>query len=327
MKFYSPLLLLLYASLLCFTTAYNHGYPLSLIRKTDSRGVEHPNDKATAVSVQDKICSAALITEQCVSGFLKANARVAAKFNSTSGIRYYQDTCSSNAVGRFCGVFGFETAAFENITKVCGRSPTCCTPECRDTIITARATLGCCVSILNDTSSPSPFFYSLWSLCGVEPVTEQCKKPSFGFPMEAPKRTPYAFNQQNQQLHSRVWCRTEFLESQLQALRDTEGCEEYKVQYYSAHIETCAANKNGLYCSAAANLYKQKDRAAANCPDTGVCNPLCSKTLNRIMDTSGCCFIVHFNRTFQWDWLSHKFWQQCGLSSPGRCEPRFHNIS
>ena len=133
------------------------------------------------------------------------------------------------------------TTTIQNIPRVCGYDPTHCTQECKDTITAAHTALGCCVSVRNDTSYP--YYYSLWLLCGVETVTERCKEPQFNPPPPAPPtHPPNAFNQQ---WKSQVLCRMKYIQSQLQVLRATEGCEEYKAQVYSAMVERCAANKNG----------------------------------------------------------------------------------
>ena len=92
-----------------------------------------------------------------------------------------RESCRRNSIGKFCNPANEQLNGFsDNITEVCGSSSvTTCSSECRDQIMLARNTLGCCVNVgHNDSSSPlynpEPFTYALWSSCNVEPVTEEC---------------------------------------------------------------------------------------------------------------------------------------------------------
>ena len=91
-------------------------------------------------------------------------------------------------MGHICGdFFDVDVAGLIEFDNACGSSNTSCTPECKDFLTATRVQLGCCVSVLNDSkrsdSDRQPYRYSLWSLCGVEPVTEQCAT-SFDLPTE-----------------------------------------------------------------------------------------------------------------------------------------------
>jgi hypothetical protein len=152
----------------------------------------------------------------------------------------------------------------------------------------------------------------------VEPITEQCT-PSFPLPDFMPGVCSTNFQEQ---LYSRVLCRTEFLEATNDALRQTPGCNPV---FNTQDLSLCAVDEQGRYCDIQAN--NLDGRASTACPNTNTCDSNCINTLNEIVSTAGCCLISRFNntQTGERDWLSYDFWQRCGLTSPGFCEQEFDN--
>lgn len=86
------------------------------------------------------------------------------------------------------------------------------------------------MNVLNDSTGAllevdrAAFSFSLWSLCGVEPVSEQCA-PSFDLPTQTdPTCNPSSvFGEQT--LYSRVLCRAEFIDSIDNELSATDSCQ------------------------------------------------------------------------------------------------------
>jgi hypothetical protein len=109
------------------------------------------------------------------------------------------------------------------------------------------------------------------------------------------------------------FCRRQYIESAREAVLDV--CRDW--------ISTtgCIATEDGRYCQSIPS-YSFRRLAAAACANTSECDPLCLQTLNNATNVMGCCFISRFNDTTepQRDWMTYKFWQQCGLTSPGFCE-------
>jgi hypothetical protein len=204
------------------------------------------------------------------------------------------------------------------IQSACDSSTTC-SNQCRDLLNDVRNRLGCCVSAYNSTDPQSIYRYSLWSLCSVEPITEQCT-PSFPLPDVSPGVCSTNFQEQ---LYSRVLCRRELLEATNDALQQTPGCNPV---FTFQESSLCAVDEQGRYCELRDNLYDQLNRVSTACrTTTSTCDPTCVEILNNTISTAGCCFISTHNNTEpeDGDWLSYNFWQRCGLTSPGFCEQRF----
>lgn len=175
---------------------------------------------------QDDICNAVVTREICTNGYYEDYAYVITRCGQYSTARSIQNACRSNSVGTFCGSIDFDSEMFD---AVCGGSTTTCSTECMDLLNTTRTEAGCCVKVLNDTSFQPVLSYSLWSLCGVEPVTEDCGPSPFDLPSERdPTCTLSNFLTP---LYSRVLCRAEFLVSIRNALLATPGCESAADQY------------------------------------------------------------------------------------------------
>ena len=311
-------LLLLCVSVICTTSAagsYNYGHPLLMNAKTAAKGLPQPhNIHKRQADIEQDICYAKQVEDICTSGYYEDYAYVVAQCNRTGLAIEIQDSCRSNSKGDICGIFGIDSQRFES---ECGSPPTTCSSECRELLTTTRAEWGCCMNIFNSSNSDFSsdwFRYSLWSLCGVEPVTEQCAPSSFNLPKAVdPTCTE---RELDERLHSHVLCRREYIESQ----GALDSCSE------EIDLErTCSVNRQGVYCNALPSFNFLQTIAYTICRDTSTCDPLCIATLNNITDTIGCCFITEFNSTMdttRLEYLSYEFWQRCGLTSPGFCAVR-----
>lgn len=311
-----PFELLLCAGVFCITSTAgspNQEHPLPK-RQTDSGGR----------------CSQVAMREGCTGGVFEEYASLLLQCNSRSGAAAIHESCISNSMGFFCGSQSDDLFIDTNNACGAGALPGTCTPECRDFLIATRARLGCCVSLFNDSSStlyePEPFRYSLWSLCGVETVTEQCAPSPFALPQAQvdPTCNQTVFQER---LIADIFCRRDFIE----ALRDelsSEDCEDSMI--IEGATQQCVVNEAGQFCSSQPGTSSLIQAAFDNCEGTtSECDPSCTAALTNAVNTAGCCFISEYNTTSAnpRDWLSFEYWQRCDLTSPGFCEIRFSNAA
>ena len=160
-----------------------------------------------------------------------------------------------NSAGDFCGKYNIDDIGF-----TCTSSTTC-SPRCRDLLTTTRDQLGCCVNALNRSRAirnsdlnygynpfyyPSfgdPFRYSLWSICGVETVTEKCAAT---FDLSNIDIDPECTNNDlDNRVNFRVFCKSQFRESTINALR-AAGCPDEFSDDDSPN--RCLAREDGQYC-------------------------------------------------------------------------------
>ena len=301
--------LLLCASVLCITNtagSYSYGHrPLASAKA----GRPHLHDTHRRQITDPEVCYDIVARSECTSGYAEDYAYLSFRCSYVIGARHLWKTCQSNSMGNFCVSL---EPNFHEFIAACGWYPTNCTRECRDFLNATRTRLGCCVNVLLETVidyKPQPFDYSLWSLCGLELVTEQCEPPTFDLPTEIDPTCKFFSASTQQLLHSGVLCRAEFIEPLQNTLAATPGCEGFSdegIRY------TCTVNEQGQYCNHLDYLIQsQRDLAIANCD---ACDSSCITTLNDIASTTGCCFTEQHGSDF---------WQQCGLTPPGVCEVMF----
>jgi hypothetical protein len=307
---------------LCITIAaasYSHGHLHHV--SVSSKALSQPH-AAGQDSDKEAVCNDVRVTSICTNGYYEDYAYVATQCFGRSAAQNIQDVCSRNSMGTLCATI--DEPDTTTIRDACSDSSTICSRQCRDLLNDVRNRLGCCVSGYNYTTDPQSIYrYSLWSLCSVEPIAEQCT-PSFPLPDFIPGACNTNFEEQ---LYSRVLCRTEFLESANNALWQTPGCTPFFDTRDPRLI--CEVDEQGRHCDLQNNIYYQTyhklfDRASTACPSNDTCDSSCINTLNEITSAAGCCFFSKFNSTHEErDWLSYDFWQRCGLTSPGFCEQRF----
>lgn len=204
---------------------------------------------------------------------------------------------------------------------MCGSSPTNCTPNCMDLITTTRDQLGCCVNIFNDSTNGlddrTPFRYSLWSLCGVDQVAEECA-PSL-IELTQVQTEPTCSHFIETVLRNAACIRTH-VESAREELFNA-GCENET--FFDQLHESCLATESGQYCITIEDTFTLYNVALDNCDNTSVCDPLCVTALTNFNSTAGCCLNSGFNSSTesQRDFLTFEFWSRCGLATPGLCVP------
>ncbi len=229
--------------------------------------------------------------------------------------RVGQAYCFQNSMGQYCVLI--DTSS---LPGACNYSK--CSQECKDLLISTRAQVGCCIpsffnnSEIFDHDSRAPYDYSLWSSCGVEPVTQKCPPgPIIIHPIPIDPTCTEAVADARVQS---IACRKQLVEDIRNKLAATQGCENYK---YPGGGE-CNANVRGVYCKTLQGLGSNYTAASNSCHDTSTCDPLCIQTLNNIINTAGCCFMDQYNATSDATekWLKYEFWSRCDLKSTGYCK-------
>ena len=308
MNFCSQLQLLLTVGAFCITASANHSW-------------EH--------YLREKSCLAQTQQDRCTSGFTQEYVDLAVQCNQEIYQNLAED-CAVNARGEVCFGIAIDTISpAEDVWSACLRdssySPTC-SPRCRRIFTHTRDRLGCCVNTFNDPELSSyagslRFRFDLWTLCGVELVTEQCESTINSTRTQLdPTCTEADFNQQ---LSFNVFCRRQFIDSTINAT----GADMCGISAELSSPYICPAYEDGQYCSAIpdSETWPAAQQASRACTNTSECDPLCVEALNNAIRSLGCCFISLFNDTeTQPDWLTFEFWQQCDLTSPGFCESRFN---
>lgn len=207
---------------------------------------------------------------------------------------------------------------------MCGRDPTTCSEECRALLVSTRAQLGCCINNFNSTF-PRHYHYSLWSLCGVETVTEECAPGPIVVPTDYIPLIDFSCNSAalTDRLYERVLCRTQYLELLRNATIDYCGYDP------TEGFNTCNIDQDsGLYCdNSQPDTYQLVLDINGNCTNLSRCDSLCVQNLNRI---TSCCFVSEYNGTDSdvhedYTWLRYEYWDMCGIESPGFCERRLNN--
>ena len=331
MELLSPALLVLLfgVSGLCSTSAtrsYDHRQPLLANIKTHL--VRQSKFHKFKRQVEDNHCDALAREVFCTNGFYNGYANVLQRCNYSESATYFQDICTPNSMGRFCIADTYTLQ--KDFESACDSSNSTCNSECRDVLVSIRSEEGCCIaSIYNDSSkiwfySPEPFSYTLWSNCGVEPVTQACPPSTITLTQTEPDPTCSGNLTSTLQLLYSTICRRQYIDSFVMQLT-AQGCSDL-----FGFDSLCRANKFGTYCDTVE--YDQFDflfdAASVSCSDTSTCDLPCMEALNNITNTVGCCFIERYNNTRTYNhWLSDEFWSMCNIIYPGLCENRFvdHN--
>ena len=294
--------------MLCITTASRElPQPHHLHKKQDDTG-------------DTDACDAAINNNRCMNGFYQRFATLFLECDHRETAEAYANNCKRSSSGIFCGSVNVDTIS-DTINTSCGRSPTTCSSDCQALLTSTRAKLGCCINYLNNTNigDNSGFDYSLWSLCNVELVTEECA-PGLNLPNIT--IDPTCTGLDDNRFYAEALCRAQYFESERDII--AKNC---KIDPFVDDNDTCTVNEEGKYCEADNNddpndIY---NTTFSNCADTSTCDPLCIESLSKI---TTCCFINEFNGTedaVKYDWLSYEFWSRCGLNSPGFCKTKLTN--
>ncbi len=296
------LLLQYCVSVVCIASStagyYNHGHPLLINTKTHSQGQPQPHKihKRQGDPNRDD-CDVVVHDEFCTNGYYQDTVNVYQRCNESYTATEIQAFCIPSFMGGYCLHKQYNQLE-RNVTRVCGSSSSTCSQECRDVLISTRSELGCCIqSAYNDSTvpifyTPIPYAYSLWSSCGVEPVTQGCP-PSTVTLSPTPVDPTCSNNREARlQLVFSAICTLQYRQSVSNRLLLTEGCQNYSAS--STEFSYCTINRLGTYCGIVnTTSYNFFIAASDNCHNTSTCGPRCIETLNNITSTMGCCFNDH----------------------------------
>lgn len=304
------------ASFLLLTVVLLVGTPCFIVAK--------PAHKHTLPSLfksslrQPQVDCNAVVTEQyCTAGQYQELADVFVKCNMTKEARALEAYCEQNSMKEYCVLV--DTTKY-GINKTCANTKSC-NQACKQSLVSARQGIGCCIPSFFNNSDISPpddmFKYSLWSSCGVEPVTQKC--PPSGIVVPSPPADPSCTEAVvNADIQS-ITCRQKFVEGIRNKLSNTEGCQHEP--YFND--TTCHANSQNVYCDLM-DVKSNFTAGSAVCTDTSICAQKCVDVIQSISDTSGCCFMDAYSK-YNSDWLKPDFWDQCGVILPDLCKEYLNN--
>ncbi len=331
-KTFTPALLLLCATALCITStagSYNHGHHLL----TPSHGQSNSIHKRQIDVNQLRECQRIILQEQCNNGLLQESVNLALQCNLSSAAADIREGCRRNSAGDYCAVATIFTV--DNIVTValeCStNSSSVCTPRCQNLLTLIRGELGCCINVyFNNSASlfftPGPFLNSVWTRCGVEPITEQCTPSTIELPQVQVDPTCTTAGIRAERAGA-FQCSRRFLQPIIDALMDVETCQIYA----QSALEQCGVDESGTPCYEQFDALFSSFRASLiACSDVTTCAPSCAAALQNFANTGGCCINNFFNgtlagiTTLRFEWLSSQFWEDCGIETPGLCEPRLN---
>lgn len=131
-------------------------------------------------------CDQIRLQNGCTNGLFQDLVNLANQCRTSLSLSFvsttYQNICKINSMGRYCGAY-VATLYPQFVEGVCYSATTNCSSDCRELLITTRDRVGCCINAINDISLSSPLLAdSLWSSCGLEPVTEECSPSTITVP-------------------------------------------------------------------------------------------------------------------------------------------------
>ena len=274
-------------------------------------------------------CQGLTVVEACNSGLGQETANLALRCNMTFIATGTQDNCRPNSNGLYCGQYITYIDEVSNIETTCATALTSgCTAECSNLLMLFHNELGCCINpVFNSTSSglfrPEAFNNSLWTTCGVAPITESCS--SGPIRLEATDINPNCdfFNE-----FKELACTRELVEPIFEALEDAGDCQAY----LGATMEGCWVNEEGERCS---NLDRDPESSHSQLLRTQhmcslsntTCTEECMQALQNFSDVGGCCANSFFNGSLtlpRYSFLSFEFWSNCGVDTLGTCEVRLN---
>ena len=144
-----------------WSTCFGNGY----------RFLPHSLHKRQADSEE---CQDAVIRGLCLTGYYEEYAKIVYYCGQSDVYESIRGACRQNSAGAYCGNVASGSEDISDAYDSSSDSETC-SSGCMQQLNTARNTGGCCVSFFNSTACGQEldnFGYSLWTSCGVEPVTE-----------------------------------------------------------------------------------------------------------------------------------------------------------
>ncbi len=310
------LLFVLSVSALCATcTSSGHllGNGITLSRaQTEAHKILRRQDPFSQFSE----CLMLISSRDCINGLSQESADLLQGCNESVSAQAVQANCERNSMGTYCGAAGL--SHIFNVVSNCVLTSPNCSSDCRNALVDARSELGCCFNAFNMSTSAALNY----SLCNVEPVTEECRTSTIKL-----RSIPIDPTCNNVSLLQRSWsivCRQSHVQDIRNALSATRGCQDYPYPIGT----TCHANKEGTYCFPLIGETDDFIRASVSCLDTSTCDPSCITSVKNLFDSIGCCVNSLYNTTVLGpspSWLSYEFLSRCSLESPGLCQDVLNN--
>ncbi len=279
MKTFTPALLLLCATALCITStagSYNHGHPLL----TPSHGQSNNIHKRQIEVNQLRECLRIISQEQCTNGLLHTEK---CKFSSAVQLSFSSSNRKGDLQTKLYCILAVTYAVNDigTIVRECSADPSSvCTPRCKNLLTLIRSELGCCINVFFNNSAspfftPGPFLNSVWTRCGVEPITEQCTPSTIELPpvqVDQTCTTPGIFTERA----GAFACSRHLLQPIIDALMDAETC-----QIYAQGIpEQCGVDESGTPCYEQVDvLFSSFKTSQDACEDVRACNLSCKAAL------------------------------------------------
>ena len=177
-------------------------------------------------------------------------------------------------------------------TTIAGGS---CTDDCRNSLMTIRSELGCCVNAFYNNTLYAELFgavlsYSLWSSCGVEQPNRTCDG---ALPYTLPATPTRTCTREEIEA-----CR----ENDMAVIQNAApaGCEAI----ISYNMARCSARSDGLCITDVGTDIEATGPIASittNCATaaaTQSCSSSCETSLQNFVDNRGCCVNTLYNSTF-----------------------------
>ena len=282
----------------------------------------HSIHKRQAIDTDQRLrCENASMALQCTNGLAQEIANEELRCNLTEEAQTTLDGCRQNRMGVYCGAAS--AYLIEELENICSSSETICSTECRGLLMNINEELGCCINILlNSTEDSSLFNYTLWSSCGIEPISDDCQSsPITTTTMVGPSCDESTY----QKRFISLICSNKFAEPLFETMSNIDGCELYTQAFH----ELCGVNENGFCFAEIDPFLMEFQHAAYNCTSATTCSGNCKVALQDFESSAGCCINIYNGSILEYfgirklPFLSYKFWMQCGLETPGICEASF----
>ena len=271
-----------------------------------------------------KRCSIIGEEARCSLGIRQAQLDHAVDCGNFPYATYFSRICSVNSNGHTCGLAGAYHPEFLQLLSTCV-GVTDCSTECRNLMMMLREELGCCINaVYNYTGSffepmlAPAFNYSLWSACGVEPVSDTCTG-NIPFTLPADSVSTCNLNTIQTRILSE-WCEPTPFNRLRAVLNESVGCEVF----IDFQTDVCSLNANGEYCSSTTDHFNYLQAIQNHCNfSSDSCSPECRNYFEGIATDHGCCVNANFNSTFatvhgqNFEIIREEAkWIQCGIRTP-----------
>ena len=203
-----------------------------------------------------------------------------------------------------------------------------CSSECATHLTTIRNQLGCCINTVFNLTGPDQFTtvevafsYSLWSRCGVAPISTTC---NFSITYEVssdPESSDCTLFEQTNRLAA-AFCTPEESRVRSEVLANIPACANFNLYLDSYCTRNPVANRYCLTRDGPADTQNFLDPIRENCQSNESCSDECRNYLQEFQNDLGCCLNVVYNQTARILGLDTfpledaSLFQLCGLSTP-----------